>query len=128
MIPHARLIDSQNRARLPPAYLVLFAQMGHSIPLGAGRHQFRDATSFNIALSSICLANSFFSFAFFASSAFSLRTSDNYKPPNLAFHLWKIAELIPCSRHTSAFETQLSWLFRIAPIGGMLCMRLPGNE
>jgi hypothetical protein len=54
---------------------------------GGGRHHFFVPTSFNIALSSIASANSFFSLAFSSSNAFSRLASDTSRPPYLAFHL-----------------------------------------
>ena len=47
---------------------------------------FLPATSFSIALSSIALASSFFSRAFFASSVRSRRASETSRPPNFVFH------------------------------------------
>ncbi len=87
LIPHARPVYAKNRTRPPLAYLVLIAQMFHCLTLGRGRYHFREATSFNIALSSICSANSFFSFAFSPSSAFSFRAPNTSRPPLFALHL-----------------------------------------
>ena len=53
------------------------ASMSDSFPLRAGRHHFFEATSFRIALSSICSASSFFNLAFSSSNARSFRASDN---------------------------------------------------
>ena len=46
--------------------------------------------------------DSFFSLAFSSSSAFNRLASDTSRPPYLAFHLLKVALLIPYLRQTSA--------------------------
>ncbi len=89
-ISHARPINGQDRTRPALARIMLFADMGHRIPLCAGRHHFFDATFFKffkMALSSIASAKSFFSLAFSSSKAFSFRASETSMPPYFALYL-----------------------------------------
>ena len=82
-----RPIDGKHSTRPALAHPVRRTEMRHGLAPGGGRHHFFAATSFNIALSSIASANSFFSRAFSSSSAFSRRASETSSPPYLAFHL-----------------------------------------
>ena len=59
----------------------------HRLPLRDGRHHFFELRSFNMALSSIASASSFFSLAFSSVRTFSRRASDTSSPPYFAFHL-----------------------------------------
>lgn len=117
---HARSVNSKDRTRPPLPHPMLCARMRHSFPLRSGRYHIREATSFSMAVSNICLASSFFSLAFSAPSAFRLRSSDALKSQNFAYHMWNVDELTQCSRQTSAFDTTLFKFFRVA----MICSSL----
>src|SRR5690606_4027738 len=69
--------------------------------LGGGPYHFFARSSRSAAVSSICSASSFFSFAFSSSSAFSRFASDKSRPPYLAFQLYSVASEIPCLRARS---------------------------
>jgi hypothetical protein len=74
---------------------------------GGGRHHFFE-TSLSMALSSIASAKSFFSFTFSSSNGFSRLASGTSRPPYFAFHLQKVALLIPCLRQTLAVAAPAS--------------------
>jgi hypothetical protein len=80
-------IRSDHLARPPLAHRIGLAQVSRGYSSGDGRHHFFEAMSFNMALSSIASASSFFSFPFSSSSVFSRRASDTSSPPYFAFHL-----------------------------------------
>jgi hypothetical protein len=80
-------IHSDRPACPPLAHPVDLMQVRGGLSSGGRGHQFLAATSRSMALSSIVSANSFFSLAFSASSAFSRRASETSIPPYLAFHL-----------------------------------------
>src|SRR5262245_62646495 len=86
-VAHRCAIHAQYPARPPLAHPMQPTGMSHGLPFGGGRHHFLELMSFKTAISSIASANSFFSFPFSSSSAFSLLASDTSRPPNLAFHL-----------------------------------------
>lgn len=73
-------------------------QMRDGVALHGGPYQFFDTSSRIAATSSICSANSFFSFAFSSSSCFSRLASDTSMPPSLAFQLYSVASAIRCFR------------------------------
>src|SRR5581483_2155371 len=86
-IANRRAVHPHRSARPPLAHPIALAQVSHGLPSGGGRHHFFAAMSFNMTLSSIASARSFFSLAFSASSAFSRRASETSRPPYFAFHL-----------------------------------------
>lgn len=87
LIAHRRSVDIQGSARPTLTYPMCLHQMSHRFALGVGRHHFFEFTSRSMALSIICSASSFFSFAFSASSDFSRLASDTSMPPNFERHL-----------------------------------------
>jgi len=70
---------------------------GHGRPHHAARRAspFFAEMSFYTAMSSIASAKSFLSLAFSSSSLRSRLACATSRPPNLAFHLWNVASLIP---------------------------------
>jgi hypothetical protein len=87
LVANTRSINLQNTTRPTLAHSVLITQVNHRISLSFGRYHFFELISFNIALSSICSASSFFNLAFSDSKLFNLRASDTSIPPNLALYL-----------------------------------------
>jgi len=75
-VPHRAAVLADRIARPPLAHLEALAQVRRGLPSGSGRHHFLEATSFNIALSSIASASSFFSRRFSSSNAFRRRVRD----------------------------------------------------
>src|SRR5262249_31730509 len=114
----------QYPARPPLAHPMHRARVSHGLPFGGGRHHFRELMSLRTAISSMASANSFFSFPFSSSSAFSRLASETSRPPNLAFHLSNVASDMPCLRHTSAVVAPASCSRRIPMICSSL-NRLP---
>lgn len=86
-VAHRRTIRLQDRTRPPLAHPMGVTQVSDGLPHSCERHHFFAATSFNMALSSMASASSFFSRAFSASSTFSRLASNTSRPPYLAFHL-----------------------------------------
>src|SRR5262245_5389818 len=86
-VAHRCTVHAQYLARPPLAHPMHRTGVSHGRPFSGGRHRFRELMSFKTAISSIASANSFFSFPFSSSSAFSRLASDTSRPPNLAFHL-----------------------------------------
>src|SRR5665213_3105610 len=86
-VSHRRSISLNYLARPALAHLIGLAEVRHSLPLYDGRHHFFALRSFNMALSSIASASSFFSLRFSSSSTFSRRASETSRPPYFDFHL-----------------------------------------
>ncbi len=72
---------------VPRQNSIRYTQVRHSLPLHDGRHHFFALRSFNMALSSIASASSFFSLRFSSSKTFSWRASETSSPPYFDFHL-----------------------------------------
>src|SRR5450432_165677 len=86
-IAHRAAVHADRSARPPLAHLIGQAKVSHRLSSCDGRHHFFAAISFNMTLSSIASARSFFSFEFSISRTFSRRASDTSSPPYFAFHL-----------------------------------------
>ena len=86
LVAHARPIHAQDPARPPLADPVGRLQMLSSLPMRGGRHHFFQEI-LSATLPNMASANSRFSRPFPSPKAFSLRASETFIPPNLAFHL-----------------------------------------
>jgi hypothetical protein len=81
-IAHRCAIGPDHITRPPLADIKARTEVSHSLSLRDGRHHFFELRSFNMALSSIASANSFFSLAFSSVRTFNRRASDTSSPPN----------------------------------------------
>jgi hypothetical protein len=80
-IAHQAAVRTDRLACPPLAQSVDLVEGSVGLESGGGRHHFLEATSRNVALSSIASANSFFSLLLSSSSAFSRRASETSIPP-----------------------------------------------
>ena len=94
LIPRDPPGNSDQMTRPALAQPVTVPGMGDRITLRTGCHHFFEEMSFKTAMSSIASAKSFFSLPFSSSSVRSRLASVTSRPPNLAFHLQKVASLI----------------------------------
>ena len=90
--------------------------MSHSLPPCDGRHHFFELRSFNMALSSIASANSFFSFAYLVGKDLEAPSFRYVQATILGLPLKNVALLIPCLRQTSPVFEPASCSRRIAMI------------
>src|SRR3954451_19134905 len=86
-VSHRGPIRPDHFTRPPLTDLKTRTKVSHRLPPCDGRHHFFELRSFNMALSSIASASSFFSLAFSSVKTFNRRASDTSSPPYLAFHL-----------------------------------------